>query len=53
VIASWYGESDLPTPGFIGGAAAAALRVGHTFHTYKAGLPEQRQTVERLRPLCD
>lgn len=36
VIPLWYGESDLPTPEFI----AAALRAGHTFYTYKAGLPE-------------
>src|SRR4051812_22431520 len=45
VIPLWYGEGDLPTPGFIGEAAAAALRDGHTFYTYKAGLPELRATI--------
>ena len=40
VIPLWYGESDLPTPDFIGAAATAALAAGHTFYTYKAGLPE-------------
>jgi aspartate/methionine/tyrosine aminotransferase len=45
VIPLWYGEGDLPTPGFIGEAAEAALRAGHTFYTYKAGLPELRQTL--------
>src|SRR6266436_9956443 len=45
VIPLWYGEGDLPTPAFIGDAAAAALREGHTFYTYKAGLPELRSTI--------
>jgi aspartate aminotransferase len=45
VIPLWYGESDLPTPGFIGAAATAALQVGHTFYTYKAGLPELRAAI--------
>jgi aspartate aminotransferase len=45
VIPLWYGEGDLPTPAFIGEAAAAALRAGHTFYTYKAGLPELRETI--------
>jgi aspartate/methionine/tyrosine aminotransferase len=45
VIPLWYGEGDLPTPAFIGEAAAAALRQGHTFYTYKAGLPELRATI--------
>ncbi len=45
VIPLWYGEGDLPTPDFIGTAAAAALRAGHTFYTYKAGLPELRATL--------
>ena len=39
VIPLWYGEGDLPTPGFIADAASAALQAGHTFYTYKAGLP--------------
>jgi len=45
VVPLWYGEGDLPTPDFIGEAAAAALRAGHTFYTYKAGLPELRETI--------
>lgn len=45
VIPLWYGEGDLPTPGFIGAAASAALEAGHTFYTYKAGLPELRQAI--------
>src|ERR1700724_1485351 len=45
VIPLWYGEGDLPTPEFIGAAANAALRAGHTFYTYKAGLPELRATI--------
>jgi aspartate aminotransferase len=45
VIPLWYGEGDLPTPEFIGQAASDALRAGHTFYTYKAGLPELRQTL--------
>jgi len=45
VIPLWYGEGDLPTPAFIGAAAIAALEAGHTFYTYKAGLPELRSTI--------
>ncbi|HTW51869.1 MAG TPA: pyridoxal phosphate-dependent aminotransferase [Stellaceae bacterium] len=45
VVALWYGESDVPTPSFIGEAASAAMRAGETFYTYKAGLPELRQTI--------
>src|SRR5215469_2098453 len=45
VTALWYGEGDVPTPDFIGAAASEALRRGETFYTYKAGLPELRQTI--------
>lgn len=45
VVPLWYGESDLPTPGFICDAAAAALRAGHTFYTFKRGIPELRQAI--------
>jgi len=45
VIPLWYGEGDLPTPAFVGAAATAALQAGHTFYTYKAGLPELRGTI--------
>lgn len=45
VIPLWYGEGDLPTPSFIAAAASAALQAGHTFYTYKAGLPELRGAI--------
>src|SRR5437868_3054772 len=45
VIPLWYGEGDLPTPDFIGAAATAAITAGHTFYTYKAGLPELRSAI--------
>ena len=45
VIPLWYGEGDLPTPGFIGAAATAAIEAGHTFYTYKAGLPKLRAVI--------
>ncbi|HKS88408.1 MAG TPA: aminotransferase class I/II-fold pyridoxal phosphate-dependent enzyme, partial [Stellaceae bacterium] len=45
VIPLWYGESDLATPAFIGAAATAALAAGHTFYTWKAGLPELRAAL--------
>ena len=45
VIPLWYGEGDLPTPAFIGAATTAALEAGHTFYTYKAGLPELRSAI--------
>ncbi|HTZ36888.1 MAG TPA: pyridoxal phosphate-dependent aminotransferase [Stellaceae bacterium] len=45
VVPLWYGEGDLPTPDFIADAAAAALHRGATFYTYKAGIPELRQTI--------
>lgn len=47
IIPLWYGEGDLPTPEFIGAAATAALAAGHTFYTYKAGLPELRETIAK------
>ncbi|MBV9825901.1 MAG: pyridoxal phosphate-dependent aminotransferase [Alphaproteobacteria bacterium] len=45
VIPLWYGEGDLATPEFIAAAATDALRAGHTFYTYKAGLPELREAL--------
>jgi len=45
VVALWYGEGDVSTPDFIAAAAHAAMRAGETFYTYKAGLPELRQTI--------
>ena len=45
LIGLWVGEGDLPTPGFICEAAAAALGAGHTFYAPKRGLPELRQAI--------
>ncbi|HET6222627.1 MAG TPA: pyridoxal phosphate-dependent aminotransferase [Dongiaceae bacterium] len=45
VIGLWVGEGDLPTPAFICEEAAAALRRGETFYTYKRGIPELRQAL--------
>ena len=45
LIPLWVGEGDLPTPKFIGAAAAAALAAGDTFYTYQAGIPELRETL--------
>jgi len=47
VIPLWFGESDVPTPRFIGAAVAAALAAGHTFYTFKRGIPELRQAIAR------
>ena len=47
VIPLWFGESDVPTPGFICEAAATALGAGHTFYTFKRGIPELRHAVAR------
>jgi aspartate aminotransferase len=45
IIPLWYGEGDLPTPGFIGEAASRAIAAGETFYTHKAGLPELRGAI--------
>ncbi|MGD8809668.1 MAG: pyridoxal phosphate-dependent aminotransferase [Gammaproteobacteria bacterium] len=45
VIPLWYGESDVPTPDFIGKAASDALAAGHTFYTHKQGIPELRDAL--------
>ena len=45
VIPLWYGESDVATPDFINRAAAEALAAGHTFYTYKQGIPELRAAL--------
>jgi aspartate aminotransferase len=45
VIPLWFGESDVTTPAFIGEAAAAALRAGHTFYTFKRGIPDLRRVI--------
>jgi aspartate/methionine/tyrosine aminotransferase len=45
LIPLWFGESDLPTPGFIQDAARAAMAAGHLRYTAKRGVPELRQTL--------
>lgn len=47
LIPLWVGEGDLPTPGFISGAAMAALEAGETFYTWQRGIPELRQALSR------
>ena len=45
IVPLWYGESDVPTPALISDAAAAALRAGETFYTFKRGIPELRRAI--------
>lgn len=47
VIGLWVGEGDQPTPAFICEAASASLAAGHTFYTYKRGLPELQAAIQR------
>jgi aspartate/methionine/tyrosine aminotransferase len=45
VIPLWFGEPDLPTPGFIKDAAVQALRDDHVFYTQNRGIPELREAI--------
>lgn len=45
VLPLWFGEGDLPSPAFVGEAAAQAIRDGHVFYTYQNGIPELRRTL--------
>jgi aspartate aminotransferase len=45
LIAMWAGEPDVPTPRFIGDAAAKALADGHTFYTQNRGIPQLRSAL--------
>ncbi|MGD0264634.1 MAG: pyridoxal phosphate-dependent aminotransferase [Candidatus Methylomirabilota bacterium] len=45
VLKLYFGESNIPTPDYIKGAAAAALAEGYTFYTENAGLPGLRQDL--------
>ncbi len=45
ILPLWYGESDMPTPSFVGDAAEAAMRAGHTRYAQKRGIPELRQAT--------
>jgi aspartate/methionine/tyrosine aminotransferase len=45
VLAFWFGESDLPTPGLIREAGADALARGRTFYTQNLGTPQLREAI--------
>ena len=45
LIPLWVGEGDQSTPAFICEAANAAMKAGHTFYTYKHGIPELREAI--------
>jgi len=45
VLAFWFGESDEPTPTFIGDAAIASIQRGETFYAHNLGLPELRAAL--------
>lgn len=45
VIALWFGEGDLVTPGFIRDAAKQALDEGYTFYGHTRGRAELRQAI--------
>ncbi|MGD9915394.1 MAG: pyridoxal phosphate-dependent aminotransferase [Rhizobiaceae bacterium] len=47
LIPLWAGEGDLPTPAFIGEAAARSLAAGETFYTWQRGIPELREALSR------
>lgn len=44
-IALWFGEGDMPTPGFICDAAHRSMMAGETFYSHKRGLPELRDAL--------
>ena len=45
LIPLWFGEPDVPTPGFICEAASRALEAGDTYYQPNAGIPELRATL--------
>jgi hypothetical protein len=45
VLRLYFGESNLPTPGFIVEAAVRALNDGYTFYSENAGLPALRRML--------
>jgi len=50
----YFGESNLPTPGFIVAAAVRALKEGYTFYSENAGLPAlRREIADHYRRLHD
>jgi aspartate aminotransferase len=49
IIPLWFGEGDLPTPGFICDAASRAMADGHTFYTHQNGIPELCESLARYQ----
>src|ERR1035437_9329559 len=47
VLRLYFGESNLPTPGYIKQAAVRAIEEGYTFYTENAGLPSLRRAIAR------
>jgi hypothetical protein len=45
VLRLYFGESNLPTPGYIKRAAVRAMEDGYTFYTENAGLPSLRRAI--------
>lgn len=45
VLRLYFGESNLPTPGYIKQAAIRAMDQGYTFYTENAGLPSLRRAI--------
>jgi aspartate/methionine/tyrosine aminotransferase len=45
VIPLWFGEPDLPTPGFIKDAAVQALNDDHVFYTQNRGIPPLLEAI--------
>jgi len=45
VISLFAGESDIPTPAFIGEAASRALAEGRTFYSPNRGIPAMREAI--------
>jgi len=45
IIRLWFGEPDLPTPGFICEAASRAMAAGKTYYVPSLGVPELRQAI--------
>jgi aspartate/methionine/tyrosine aminotransferase len=45
VLRLYFGESNLPTPGYIKRAAVRAIEDGYTFYTENAGLPSLRRAI--------
>ena len=45
VLRLYFGESNLPTPGYIKQAAVDAMEQGYTFYTENAGLPSLRRAI--------